>query len=629
MIMSANKRMNNLIGLTAVACVTQFLSPMLSVQAASEGAGADGATGSFTASGASSGASSGAVAETKRSGEDDVARALTDELVRSRTRLKVKNNPPPYFVSYLVRQVNWFRVIGAVGGIDHIDDDASRVLDADVRVGDYKFDSTGGEGDIRSMIRSLTGSGLLPLDDNYDAIRHEVWLRTDTAYKRAIEALETKKAAQQQRRIEDVPDSMSRVKPVTRIMAPGRITADKEDWKNAVRELSSVFRSYKQVIDSNISFTNRARTRWFVNSEGSANREGEEAVVVTFSATAESSDGMRVTDSEMRGANRLSDLPGKEELKAIARQLAERVTAVANAPVVEDYRGPVLFERTASAELFAQGLAPQLVSRPQTTMRLMGAASPEQIGKRILPTFIQVVDDPLSTEFKGKPLKGGWDIDDEGVPAQKVSLVENGILKTLCSGRAPGRQVKESNGHWRDGSALPSRLFITSSKPMGMSALKQKLIEMGKEEGLKHVYIVRNISSSYTATFGGSSGISSMFGARPFVPTLLYRVNVEDGKEELVRGARFANMSQRFWRDIQYAGDDADIYTVYYPIGPNSTSSSIVVPSILVSELDIERLSRVTNTPMVLPNPFFDKSIGRGRNDRRDREEDQPIYPPG
>lgn len=629
-----NFRTTKLICFAALACLMQ--SPLSSAQAASKtegsGQGDSGTTGSVTsASSSSSGAGSSGPESKSSSGQDEMARALADELLRSRTRLKVKTNPPPYFLSYLVRQVDWFRIIGAVGGIDHIDDDVSRVLDADVRVGDYKFDSTGGEGDIRSMLRSLTGAGLLPLDDNYDAIRHELWLRTDTAYKRAIEALETKKAAQQQRRIEDVPDSMSRVNPVTKIMDAGRITADKEEWKNTVREVSAVFRSYKQVIDSNISFTNRARTRWFVNSEGSSNREGEEAVVVTFSATAESSDGMRVTDSVMRGGNKLSDLPGKEELKMIARQLAERVTAVANAPVVEDYRGPVLFEKAASAELFAQGLAPQLVSRPQTTMRLMGAASAEPIGKRILPTFIQVADDPLLTDFNGRPLKGGWEVDDEGVLARRVSLVENGILKTLCSGRSPGRQVKESNGHWRDGSALPSRLFVTSSKPMPMSAMRQKLLEMGKEEGLKYVYVVRNISSTYTATFGGSAGISSMFGARPFVPTLLYRISVDDGKEELVRGARFANMSQRFWRDIQHAGDDLDVYTVYYPIGPNSTSSSIVVPSILVSELDIERLSRVTNTPMVLPNPFFDKSLNgsfsgkEGSSDTTDRM----LYPPG
>ena len=89
-------------------------------------------------------------------------------------------------------------------------------------------------------------------------------------------------------------------------------------------------------------------------------------------------------------------------------------------------------------------------------------------GTRVLPANVSLVDDPSASEFKGKPVIGGYEVDDEGVRAQRVTIVENGILKDLLMSRRPGPDFTRSNGHARsallsDATPLPSNLFFEST----------------------------------------------------------------------------------------------------------------------------------------------------------------------
>jgi predicted Zn-dependent protease len=331
---------------------------------------------------------------------------------------------------------------------------------------------------------------------------------------------------------------------------------------------------------------------------------------------------MDVADFEMCASNTPQALPDPTFLKLMARGLAERVTALASAPLIEDYRGPILFEKQAAAEFFAQTLTPSLTNPSERLSRLGSFSSglKEKLGRRILPTTFTVTDDPLATEYKGMPLKGGYLVDDEGVKAQKVTLVQNGILKTLFSGRTPSRYIKETNGHWRAGGAGPSILFVTATNGKPMADLKQQLMHMGKEDGLKYVLIVRRVTSLYLRYFNaGEPGFKSLRGSfrgeqvSLSPPTLLYKVNVDDGSEELVRGAKFEHLSSRLWRDIVAVGDDAQPHIVLNASLPfNATSSSLVAPSILISEMDVTRSQTEGEKPMLLKNPYFDKSSFSG-----------------
>lgn len=551
--------------------------------------------------------------------EDDVVlHAFKDELNRSKDRLFLPNHPKPYFIAYSSSDTDSFTVYGAFGALDAVRNNTSRNVDVDVRVGDYKFDSSGGSSFLSFSMFDPTTS----LDNDYDAVRNYAWLASDSAYKRAIEAFEGKKATLQEKKIEDLPDSMSKAPAVVSVSSPRKLEIDKEYWKQAVREISKVFRSFPGVIDSNVVLLSTANTRRYLNSEGTLNLEGGEEYILTISATGQAKDGMKVSAETASTSCKAKDLPDKETLIEAAKQLGQRVTDLAAAEMMEEYRGPILFEKQASAELFAQTLAPQLVvvKEPfgESAFKIPVIA---KLGRRILPKSVSIVDDPLVADFKGKPLMGGYLVDDEGVKARKVTLVEGGILKTLCSSRTPTRKIKESNGHLRNGVVTPSRLFVTTSDTISPEAMKEKLLQMGKDEGLDYVLIARNIESGY---LGGMSHRSSGYGdvligrdrgeLRLMSPTQLFKVSVKDGKETLVRGAKFERLTHRLWRDIVAFGDDAAPYPVVYPLRGNTLVSSMVAPSVLVSEIDIERESHESDTPMLLKNAYFEQDASKKAN---------------
>jgi len=547
-----------------------------------------------------------AIEKAAKSADDTMSKAMEDEMLRSIADLKIPGRPAPYFVSYLGTDSQAFTIYGSFGALDQVTDSRYRAVSTDIRVGDYKLDSSG----RRAFgFGGMGRRGACSLDDNYDAIRHELWLGSDYGYKRAIESLDNKRAILQQKKVEDLPDSMSRAEPTVSMGAPGKLDIDKEEWKKTVRDVSGVFRQYPAVIDSTVALISRARTRWFANSEGSLNREGNSGILFGISANGQAPDGMRVSDFEVFAARDANAIPSKAEIEAKTKQLAERIKLLTDAKPIEDYRGPILFEKQAAAELFAQALAPRLTNKVQGVSALGSRfeATNDKIGRRILPHFLTVIDDPTAREYKGQQLKGGYNVDDEGVKAQKVTLVENGYLKTFCSGRTPSRDVKQSNGHWIDGAAATTQLFINPSKTESLAKLKEQLIQLGKDEALDYVLIARHISSGVLGSIiPGRSGI--FFGdsdVQISAPTLLYKVYVKDGREELVRGANFTRLSHRLFRDIQAVGDDSDAYAVRFPHNYGTTGNSVVTPSVLISEVDIERESHETDMPMLLKNSYF------------------------
>lgn len=552
--------------------------------------------------------------------EDDVVLlAFRDELNRSKDRLFLPNHPRPYFIAYSSTDTDSFTVYGAFGALDAVRNYTNRGVDVDVRVGDYKFDNSGGSS-FSSFFSSFDSS--TSIDNNYDAVRNYAWLATDSAYKRAIEAFEGKKAALQEKKIEDLPDSMSKAPTITAMSDPAHLEIDKEYWKETVREISKVFRSFPGVIDSNVVLLSTANTRRYLNSEGTLNREGAEEYILTVSATGQAKDGMKVTAEAVSASCKAKDLPDREALIENARLLGQQVTDLAAAEMMEEYRGPILFEKQASAELFAQTLAPQLVVvKEPFTESAYKVPVIAKLGRRILPKSVTIVDDPLVQDFDGKPLMGGYAVDDEGVKARKVTLVENGILKTLCSSRTPSRKIKESNGHLRNDVVTPSRLFVTASDTVTPEAMKEKLLQMGKDEGLEYVVIARNIESGYLGNMSHrSTGYGEILMARDRgelrlqSPTQLFKVSVKDGKETLVRGAKFERLTHRLWRDIVAFGDDSAPYPVVYPLRGNTLVSSLVAPSVLVSEIDIERESHESDTPMLLKNAYFEQDASKKSN---------------
>ncbi len=67
---------------------------------------------------------------------------MADELARSMKQLRLKDQPPPYFIEYEVEDRAATRVTARLGALVEDLNGRSRTLRVGVRVGDYTFDSS-------------------------------------------------------------------------------------------------------------------------------------------------------------------------------------------------------------------------------------------------------------------------------------------------------------------------------------------------------------------------------------------------------------------------------------------------------------------------------------------------------
>ncbi|HWZ55381.1 MAG TPA: metallopeptidase TldD-related protein [Verrucomicrobiae bacterium] len=507
---------------------------------------------------------------------DPILRALQSELVRSKSQLKMENVGSPFYIEYRVFDVEQFDASAAFGALRDQNRTRMRMLRAVVRLGDYKLDSffNAGQG----------VSDILPLDNDELAIRHQVWLATDQAYKRASEAFSNKKAQLKQLNVEQPVDDFARAEPAVSIGPVAKLDADPAQWMKMLESATSVYRNDPQIqsFSGNMNFT--VFTQYYVNSEGTITRGGSTHFQVLLSAMAQAPDGMRLERSPQYTADHIEELPTPDQFQDDALKLVADMKRLREAPVVdEEYRGPVLFSNDAATDMFFDLVVPNILGRrpqPGRPARTVGAYA-SSWKARVLPTFLSVVDDPTMDIFAGHGLGGSYKVDDEGVPAAPVTVVDNGVLVNYLIGRAPIRDFLASNGHGRasgngNTAPAPGNLFFRPSKTSTHDELKKELIDECRSRGLKYGYFVDTL------------------GPR-LAPRMLYRVWADDGHEELVRGAVFNELDIRALRsDLVAAGDD--------PLVSNRTGlpfMTIVSPSVLFDELEVKRAD---NTKEKLPD---------------------------
>ncbi len=514
----------------------------------------------------------GAFAQQKSSGakEDMVLSAMRAELDRSKAQLKMDQVAAPYYIEYRVFDMDNYAAEASFGAMRGNVRTRFRFLRVVVRVGDYKQDSYFGQGEGTM--------DFLPVDDDMLAFRHQLWLATDRAYKMAAEALTAKQSQLKQLTIDQPVDDFARATPVQSIGPMVTLDINPEPWKKMLQDASALYKddALLQSFEARLSFA--AINRYFVNSEDTAVRSGQNLYEMMISCRTQAADGMSLSRDNSFNAVDMKELPTAAEFVARAAKLASSLKELRDAPVVdEEYRGPVLFSADASTAVFADLVGENILGRkPELgkNARTMGAFA-SSYKTRVVPEFLSVVDDPTISSYRGRPLLGHYDIDDEGVPAQRVSVIEKGNLVNYVIGRQPIRDFPVSNGHGRarvpNNPAGPSlgNLIVTSDQPLTADALRSKFLDMCKQRDLPYCY--------YVETFGGR-----------MTPRLLYRVYVKDGHQELVRGSVLGDLDIRALRsDLVAAGDDAYIEsrTVTIP-------HSIVAPSILFDELEVKRANQ-------------------------------------
>jgi len=340
-------------------------------------------------------------------------------------------------------------------------------------------------------------------------------------------------------------------------------------------------------------------TSYFLNTEGFRTVVPYELAYLRVSADAQAADGMTVRDLFGVVENRLEDLPALPQLLTGARDLATRVQSQLTAPIGEEFTGPVLVEGEASAELVRQTLVPLMLARRPNDAEAgargggQGQATPflTRIGLRVLSDAFSVSDTPSVKEFGGHSVPGAYVLDDEAVRAQDVMLVDKGRLVTLLTSRTPQRNLPQSNGHGRTGTVQPGVFQMSSAQAVPAASLKGKYLDLLKAQDKSFGYIVRSVANPADIGTAGPGG-----------PVILQAFKVTpDGTEELVRGLRFGGIASTTFRDILEASQERALYN--YRLN-GATAASIIAPSLLFEELEIQRTRDILQKPPVVPSPL-------------------------
>jgi len=530
-----------------------------------------------------------------RAEDDIVFRAMQDELDRSMTELKLDDAKPPYFLSYAVRDNEKTTVQARYGSLVDVENGRSRSIYVDVRVGSPKLDNGSFVGTWQDMHNMRTDT---VEEDDYGALRHDLWIQTDRAYKNAMENLARKRAYLQSHPPKhEIPD-FSEAEPLVLEEEVGIVEVDLGTWEANVRDASRTLQEFASLQDWRVTFQRNTIARRFLNSEGSRHRRSATLLDLEISATALAEDGQRLTAMLTYTTRDGDPLPVGASLLTAVRKMAGELEAMVAAEPLDEYAGPVLFSDFSAAQFTSQLFMEQLspTKTPIVTEDWMKERIPDpklagRLNRRVLPEFVAVSDLPTQKEWRGHRLAGYRIVDDEAVRTDDLTLVQDGRLVTLPMGRQPTKKLPDSNGH---SLTLPNQwtvpvatsIFVETAEPN--ENLVEELRDLCRRFDNEFGLLVRQleeprIAHRYVWMDQGedSPGLLS-------APVIVYKVYAEDGRLEPVRGLLFDEVSIRTLRDIVALGNEPRLTNLWQPIDRLGFSypASIVTPDILVEEME-------------------------------------------
>jgi predicted Zn-dependent protease len=524
---------------------------------------------------------------------------LSGELHRSFDDL-AKQGDAPYFASYEAGDAHTIDISASFGSLSHSSDHRQRWVDIDVRVGGYKLDNTHHLRASRPG-RGSTRSAALPLDDDPFAIRSILWLETDGAYKSAVEQLKKVQAAAKVTvKQDDDSDDFSHETAADHIEAPASVTVDRGAWEKRLRELSAVFRSHPDILGSSVGLSVNAETDYFVSTEGTRFQIPGGHARVTISATVRRPDGTQLHRTESFDAATPDKLPGDDAIRSKIDAVIADLEALRKAPAVDPYSGPAILEGKAAAVFFHEVFGHRIEGHRQKD-ESEGQTFAKKIDQPITASFVNVVDDPTIRSLNGTDLNGFYQLDDEGVPAQRTSLIERGVLKTFLLGRSPARGFTHSNGHGRRqaGKSVVARqgnLLVTAERTVDRATLRRMLLAEVKKQNKPYGIILRELDGGFTTT--------ERFSPQAFklLPVMVVRL-YPDGHEELVQGADLEGTPLTALGDIRAAADDLETFNGYCGAESGFLPVSASSPSLLVAHVELTKKAKGDEQPPVLPAP--------------------------
>jgi predicted Zn-dependent protease len=318
-------------------------------------------------------------------------------------------------------------------------------------------------------------------------------------------------------------------------------------------------------------------------------------------AVSRADDGMDLFRAQTFEAETVNGLPKQAELEKVIGDLGKSLEELRKAPVTEPFNGPAILSGRAAAVFFHEVLGHRLEGQRQRGDE-EGQTFTKDVDKPVLPSFLSVSDDPTRTKFGDTWLSGSYTYDDEGQKAQKVDLIQDGVLKTFLMSRLPIASFSNSNGHGRAQTGrVPNgrqgNLIVSSTKAVPETELRRMLIEEAKKQGKPYGLYFEDISSGFAVTTRNSPQ------AFQVIPLVVYRVYVDGRPDELVRGVSIVGTPLAAMKRILATGDKSEVFNGECGAESGSIPVSAVAPAMLLTEMETQRQPQGTDRVPILPNP--------------------------
>jgi predicted Zn-dependent protease len=534
--------------------------------------------------------------------------AMRQELDRSFDKLKNSRSAPLYFLSYRVTDTQGVRLKSSYGALTEDSVNRQRILNVEARVGNMQTDSS-------HKLRSYFGGDMggffysgfeqIPLDDDQSAIRTTLWLATDAAYKSAQRKYLEVRADKEVLASETDPSpDFSSVTPVVSIEMPEKPNVPVEQWKKRLNSLSTIYKEYPDITESYVELNFDLNTRYITTSEGTQIQANDTQARVFTSVNVICDDGMMLTLYDTVDALALNDLPDDKVLETRVRKLADSIVALKHATVAEPYVGPAILRNTAAGVFFHEILGHRVEGHRQKDEE-EGRTFAKKINERIMPKFISVYDDPTLPSLGDKVLAGHYKFDDEGVPAQRVTVVKHGVLENFLMGRSPINNFRTSNGHSRSSPGIEpvarqGNFIVESSKEVPFGKLKEMLVQEAKRQGKPYGLIFEELAGGFTITQ------AFMPQAFQLLPLKVTRVWTDGRPDELLRGVNLVGTPLASLETIMCAANDSDTFNGVCGAESGWVPVAARSPSLLVRTIETAKEWKEQDKPPILPPPLFD-----------------------
>ncbi|MCG4519051.1 MULTISPECIES: metallopeptidase TldD-related protein [Butyricimonas] len=521
--------------------------------------------------------------------------AMGDEQARTKEQLTLPMMSKPFYVSYALLLSQQFSVEATLGSVlNSVNLPLHLMGTSQVLIGDYNRTS-----DLRHVGQFLRVDVGGEID--YNAIRLGFWLASDQGYKVALQEYSAKKAYLEANPYE-LPDNLPDLLPTPSVE---KLIQGKQPYISVIsgveakaRELSAVFKDYKEIVASKVSLQGSEMTFYKLTTEQVALKQPLNFVELYVEGTVVTKNGEYIRDSYVLLAPSLEALPSQEHLKQVVAGFARRLIDLKNAEVFsEEYNGPVLFENEAVRQILTDNLLGNngglCTYRMPLGVKETTTSFEDKIGKKLLDPRLSVVNYSSMTEYMNIPLLGSYEVDAEGVvPEKEMMLVEKGVLKKVLNGQIPTSKVRYSTGSSR---FIPTRndviyvtapgtLHIKADGGLKPEAMKKALLKAAKEAKSGYAYIVRRLAGN---------------------ASLLYKVDVKTGEETQVRFGKVAPVNMSKLKNIREICNQEKVHNLLLDKG--ALVSMIYPSSILLNNMDISVMDVPKRKLPALKNPLQER----------------------